>query len=368
MRTEFPNQDIQIWSFLIADTDPDLIYAGASPINVYRSDDRGLSWRRLPTPDIPERCSGPFAARVMRMAQRPGNPKEIYAALEIAGAMRTTDGGESWTKVLDISEHTGVTDLVMDPRDPDVLIAAAWQRQRKVWTLVAGGPESGLYKTTDGGETWNELARGLPSVETGRYGLCLSPANPDYVYAVVEADTTALYPPDRGVTTEGGGAATHSVWRDATSRCHRARPARSVAGRDQAPVIDGPHRQCLAHLGGHVLGDLLAIRSVGDDVDGEVQARDHADEGRHQEELAAEQELLAEQIEPGGPVFAAGQFARRRPLPHGGIAHGDIQAHSDIQAHGDTQDGDILDILSHARSSSSVWDMRFLSPVSPPYR
>ncbi|MEJ2206177.1 MAG: glycosyl hydrolase, partial [Gemmatimonadota bacterium] len=107
------------------------------------------------------------------------------------GLYKSTDGGGSWTKVLDISEHTGVTDLVMDPRDPDVLIAAAWQRQRKVWTLVSGGPESGLYKTTDGGETWDELTRGLPSVDVGRYGLCLSPANPDYVYAVVEAQYDA---------------------------------------------------------------------------------------------------------------------------------------------------------------------------------
>ena len=108
------------------------------------------------------------------------------------GLYKTTDGGESWEKVLDISEHTGVTDLVMDPRDPDVLIAAAWQRQRKVWTLVSGGPESGLYKTTDGGATWREITRGLPtSVDVGRYGLCLSPANPDLVYAVVEAQYEA---------------------------------------------------------------------------------------------------------------------------------------------------------------------------------
>ncbi|MGK7311288.1 MAG: WD40/YVTN/BNR-like repeat-containing protein [Candidatus Longimicrobiales bacterium M2_2A_002] len=116
----------------------------------------------------------------------------LWSAGGDRGLYKTTDGGETWEKVLDISPYTGVTDIVMDPRDPDVIIAAAWQRMRKVWTLVSGGPESALYKTEDGGETWEELTSGLPtSVDVGRYGLCLSPANPDYIYAVVEAQYDA---------------------------------------------------------------------------------------------------------------------------------------------------------------------------------
>lgn len=110
----------------------------------------------------------------------------LWSAGGDRGLYKTTDGGATWNKVLDISQYTGVTDIVMDPRDPDVVIAAAWQRMRKVWTLVSGGPESALYKTEDGGETWDKLSSGLPGGDVGRYGLCMS-ANPDIIYAVVEA-------------------------------------------------------------------------------------------------------------------------------------------------------------------------------------
>jgi photosystem II stability/assembly factor-like uncharacterized protein len=103
------------------------------------------------------------------------------------GVFKTTDGGESWDNVLMISENTGVSDLVFDPRDPDVLYASAYQRRRHVWTLLDGGPESGLWKTTDGGESWREINNGLPGGDKGRIGLAISPINPDVLYAVVEA-------------------------------------------------------------------------------------------------------------------------------------------------------------------------------------
>jgi hypothetical protein len=93
----------------------------------------------------------------------------------------------SAVKVLSISENTGVTDVVMDPRNPDVLIAAAYQRRRHVWTLIDGGPESALYKSTDGGESWTRLKSGLPTADLGRIGLALAPSNPDVVYAIIEA-------------------------------------------------------------------------------------------------------------------------------------------------------------------------------------
>ncbi|HQU58372.1 MAG TPA: glycosyl hydrolase, partial [Saprospiraceae bacterium] len=103
------------------------------------------------------------------------------------GVFKTTDGGKTWEPVLTIDENTGVTDLVMDPRNPDVLYAAAYQRRRHVFTYVSGGPGSGIYKTTDGGKTWEKANKGLPSVDIGRIGLAISPANPEVIYAMVEA-------------------------------------------------------------------------------------------------------------------------------------------------------------------------------------
>jgi len=103
------------------------------------------------------------------------------------GLYKTTDGGKEWRRVLEISEMTGVTDLVVDPRDPDVMYAASYQRRRHVWTLINGGPESTIYKSTDGGETWNKAARGIPGGDVGRIGLAIAPTRPDTIYAIVEA-------------------------------------------------------------------------------------------------------------------------------------------------------------------------------------
>lgn len=119
------------------------------------------------------------------------------------GLYKTTDGGQSWTKILSISEHTGVSDMVMDPRNPSVIYASAYQRRRHVWTLINGGPESGLYKTTDGGKSWRKINRGLPGGDKGRIGLAISPQNPDVLYALVEAsdDQSGFYrSSDRGET------------------------------------------------------------------------------------------------------------------------------------------------------------------------
>ncbi|MBX2820803.1 MAG: hypothetical protein KTR29_14010, partial [Rhodothermaceae bacterium] len=103
------------------------------------------------------------------------------------GLYKTTDGGTTWELILEIDEHTGVSDLVMDPRDPDVLYASSYQRRRHVWTLINGGPGSAIHKSTDGGETWREINKGLPSGDKGRIGLAISPVNPEIVYAIVEA-------------------------------------------------------------------------------------------------------------------------------------------------------------------------------------
>ena len=103
------------------------------------------------------------------------------------GVYKSTDGGTTWKRTLEISENTGIAEVHIDPSDPNVLYASAHQRRRREWTFISGGPESGLYKSTDGGETWREINKGLPAGYMGRIGMAISPADPNVVYAIVEA-------------------------------------------------------------------------------------------------------------------------------------------------------------------------------------
>lgn len=111
----------------------------------------------------------------------------VWSAGGERGVYKTTDGGETWTQTLEISDHTGIAEIAIDPTNPDVLYASAHQRRRREWTYIGGGPESGLYKSTDGGETWREINKGLPKGDMGRIGIAVSPADENYVYAIVEA-------------------------------------------------------------------------------------------------------------------------------------------------------------------------------------
>lgn len=111
----------------------------------------------------------------------------LWSAGGDRGLYKTTDGGETWNKVLEISEHTGVNEIHMDPRNPDVLYATAHQRRRRQWTYLGGGPESGIYKSTDAGANWSKINKGLPGGDKGRIGLAISPADNEVIYAVVEA-------------------------------------------------------------------------------------------------------------------------------------------------------------------------------------
>jgi photosystem II stability/assembly factor-like uncharacterized protein len=160
---------------------------------VYKSLDGGKSWQNVGLKS---------SEHIGRIAIDPRDGDVVWVAAQgplwadggERGLYKTTDGGATWTQVLAISERTGVTDLVADPRDPDVVIAAAYQRRRHVWTLINGGPESGLHKTTDGGKTWRKLTRGLPDGDVGRIGLAQAPSRPDVVYAIIEArDKAGVY-------------------------------------------------------------------------------------------------------------------------------------------------------------------------------
>lgn len=153
---------------------------------LYRTEDGGRSWRNVglkQSEHIGKIIVDPRDSNVVYVAAQgplwgPGGDRGLY---------KTTDGGKTWEKILEISENTGVSDIAMDPRDPDVLYASAYQRRRHVWTLINGGPESGIHKTTDAGKTWTRLRGGLPMGDVGRIGLAIAPSNPDTVYATVEA-------------------------------------------------------------------------------------------------------------------------------------------------------------------------------------
>ena len=102
------------------------------------------------------------------------------------GVYKSTDGGKTWNRTLFISEETGVSEIAIDPENPNILYASAHQRRRHEWTYIGGGPESAIYKSTDGGTTWREINAGLPKNQMGRIGLAVSPVDPNYVYAIVE--------------------------------------------------------------------------------------------------------------------------------------------------------------------------------------
>lgn len=153
---------------------------------VYKSVDGGKSWKNVglkTSEHIGKIVVDPRDSNVVYVAAQgplwnPGGDRGLY---------KTTDGGKTWKAVLTISENTGVTDVVLDPSNPDILYAAAYQRRRHVYTLINGGPESAIYKSTDAGATWNKLTTGLPKEQLGRIGLAISPLAPKTVYAVVEA-------------------------------------------------------------------------------------------------------------------------------------------------------------------------------------
>jgi len=176
--------------------DASVVWVGAGESNsqrsvsygdgVYRSEDGGKSWKNLGLKK---------SEHIGRVTIDPRDSKVVYVAAEgplwgpggDRGLYKTTDGGKTWKAVLTVSENTGVNDVVMDPSNPDILYASAYQRRRHVFTLIDGGPESAIYKSTDAGATWNKVSSGLPSVDMGRIGLAVSPADPNVIYAAVEA-------------------------------------------------------------------------------------------------------------------------------------------------------------------------------------
>ncbi len=200
-------------------SNPNLVWVGTGePQNrqssgwgngVYKSTDAGNTWRHM----------GLDATKhIARILIHPRNPDIVYVAAvgdlwgpnEERGVFRTHDGGETWDNVLHIDEHTGAIDLAMDPGDPNTIFAAMYQRQRTGWGFNGGGPGSGLYRTFDGGDNWTELTEGLPEGDKGRIGVDIFRQDGNVVYALVEADARS---PDAGFFGGGGGQSQSGLFR-----------------------------------------------------------------------------------------------------------------------------------------------------------
>lgn len=152
---------------------------------IYRSTDGGATWEKRGLEN---------SEHISKIIIHPDDPNRIYVAAQgplwskggQRGFYRSTDGGQTWTRTLGDEQWTGVTDILMDPRQPNRLYAATWQRHRTIAAYLGGGPKTGLYRSEDGGQTWQKLAKGLPKAHMGKIGLALSPQDPDIVYAAIE--------------------------------------------------------------------------------------------------------------------------------------------------------------------------------------
>ena len=179
----------------VSKTNPEQVWVGTGEAynarsthagkGVYFSPDGGKTWQGKGLENTQH-----IAALIIH----PDNPQIVFVASmgtlftpnKERGIFKTTDGGETWKKVLYIDENTGVIDMIMDPENPDVLYASTYEKYRSPWHFEAGGKNSGIYKSVDGGETWNKLTNGLPTGKLGRIGLGLCYSQPNIVYAVVE--------------------------------------------------------------------------------------------------------------------------------------------------------------------------------------
>ena len=201
-----------VGAIAVSDSDPNVVYVGMgeSPIRgnvshgdgVYKSMDAGKTWKRIGLEDT---------RQIPRIRVHPKNPDLVYVAAlghvwgpnEQRGVFRSKDGGKTWEKVFSRGNKAGAIDLILDPSNPNTIYAGFWEVYRKPWTLESGGPGSGIFKSTDGGDTWTELTRnpGMPRGVVGKVGIAVSPANPERVWAIVEAEDGGVFRSDNGGQT-----------------------------------------------------------------------------------------------------------------------------------------------------------------------
>ncbi|GAC1400019.1 MAG: hypothetical protein NVSMB56_15130 [Pyrinomonadaceae bacterium] len=164
---------------------------------VYKTTDGGDNWQFMGLPD---------SERIARIVVDPKNSDTVFVAAtghlwnsnSERGVFKTVDGGKTWRNVLSVNDDTGASWVAINPQDSKILYAGMWQFRRKPYTFSSGGKGSGFYRSTDGGETWQKLTKGLPEGDLGRIGISVAPSKPNVVYAIVEAKKTALFRSDDG--------------------------------------------------------------------------------------------------------------------------------------------------------------------------
>ncbi|MFZ0639544.1 MAG: hypothetical protein WAN33_06445 [Candidatus Acidiferrales bacterium] len=205
-----------IGAVAVAPSNPSIVWVGTGEANnrqsaswgdgVYKSTDGGKTWSHMGLDDT---------QAIGRVVIDPTNPDIVYVAAlghlwgpnPERGLFKTSDGGKTWNKVLSINDDTGVSDVAIDPQSPTTLYAAAYERRRSVWGFNGGGPNSGIYKSTDGGATWNKLTNDLPAGDTGRSAVAVYRKNPNVVYALIQnAQGGVFRSEDKGATWKKMGS------------------------------------------------------------------------------------------------------------------------------------------------------------------
>jgi photosystem II stability/assembly factor-like uncharacterized protein len=262
---------------------------------LYKSTDAGKTWKRVgleKSEHLGEIIIDPRNSNVVYVSSQ----GPLWSAGGDRGLYKTTDGGATWTRVLHVSDDTGIADIAFQPGKPDVIYASAYQRRRAVGQMIGGGPEGGIYKTTDGGKKWTKLTRGLPTGDTGRAGLAVDPKNPRRVYALIDAKRA-----ESGFfRSDDAGATWTRIGREVQ------RPGAGRGGRGQL-VPAQPPAAC------QPLG--AAVKTTEPSGDGAVEIDQDAEEAA---QLLADDQAAAPQATPAPPAGAPQNPVQPQPQGRGG--------------------------------------------------